>query len=112
MGAESGAVETGSSRAAILSASHAGRLGRAHWFPIAHLVEGIAALWALDYMRGKTHQFVGLNFVRAQWTELREVEGGLSLEPRCHQPTRPSAVRTGFRIIKWDSRPRNTSDGR
>jgi hypothetical protein len=53
------------------------------------------AEWALDYILGETHQFVGLNFVNTQWTGLRDVEVELSLEPRCHHPTRPSAVRTG-----------------
>ena len=29
-----------------------------------------------------------------------------------HHPTRPSAVLAGLRIIRCESRPRNTSDGR
>jgi hypothetical protein len=111
-GSEPDAVNTGSGKAAILSASRACLSGRAQWLPTAHLVEGTATLWALDYMGGETHQFVGLNFVRTQWADLREIEVGFSLEPRCHHPARPSAVRTGFRIIRWESRPRNTSDGR
>ena len=86
--------------------------GRAQWFPIAHLVENIATLWALDYMRRETHQFVRLNLVPAHWAGLREIEVGFSLKPRCHHLTRPSAVGIGFRIIRWESPPRDTSDGR
>ena len=78
----------------------------------AHLVECIPTFWALDYMRRETHQFVGLNLVPAHWAGLREVEVGFSLKPRCHHPTHPSAVRTDFRIVRGESRPRNTSDGR
>jgi len=81
-------------------------------FPAARLVEDSAALRALDDVRCQAHQLAGVNLVAAKRAGKREVEVGLSFEPRCHRPTRPSAVPTGLRIIRWDSRPRNTSDGR
>ena len=81
-------------------------------FPARHLVKCAAALRALDDARRQAHQFVRPNPVAAKWARQREVEGGLSFEPRRHHPTRPSAERTGFRIIRCESRPRNTSDGR
>jgi alkanesulfonate monooxygenase SsuD/methylene tetrahydromethanopterin reductase-like flavin-dependent oxidoreductase (luciferase family) len=71
-----------------------------------------AAFRALDDVRCQAHQLVRLNLVPAKWARLREVEVGLSFEPRRHHPSRPSAERTGFRIIRCESRPRNTSDGR
>jgi hypothetical protein len=80
-------------------------------FPVTHLVEHSAALRAPDDMRCQAHQFVRLNLVAAERAGKREVEVGLSFEPRRH-PTRPSAERTGFRIIRCESRPRKTSDGR
>jgi hypothetical protein len=80
--------------------------------PATHLIEHAAALRALDDVRCQAHQLVRLNLVAAKWASLREVEAGLSFEPRRHHPTRPSAERTGFRIIRCESRPRKTSDGR
>ncbi|MEA3007521.1 MAG: hypothetical protein QOI94_2790, partial [Acidobacteriaceae bacterium] len=77
-----------------------------------HLVEYAAALRALDGVRCQTHQLILLNLVATKRTSLREVEIGLSFEPRHHHPTRPSAERTGFRVIRRESGPRNTSDGR
>jgi hypothetical protein len=88
------------------------RSRRADGFPATHLVEYSAALRALDDVRCQTHQFVRLNLVAAERAGKREVEVGLAFEPRRHHPTRPSAERTGFRIIKCESRPRKTSDGR
>jgi hypothetical protein len=85
---------------------------QADGFPAAHLVEYSAALRALNDVRCQRHPLVRLNLVAAKWARLREVEVGLSFEPRRHHPTRPSADRTGFRIIRCESRPRNTSDGR
>jgi len=86
--------------------------GRADGLPAIHLVEYAAALRALDDVRCQTYQLVWLNLVTAERAGQREDEVGLSFEPRRHHPTRPSAVRTGFRIIRCESRPRNTSDGR
>jgi hypothetical protein len=77
-----------------------------------HLVEGSAALRALDDVRSQAPQLVRLNLVAAKRAGKREVEVGLSFEPRCHRPARPSAVLTGLRIIRCESRPRKTSDGR
>jgi hypothetical protein len=85
---------------------------RANGFPAIHLVEYPAAFGALDDVRCQTHQLVWLNLVTAERAGKREDEVGLSFEPRRHHPTRPSAVRTGFRIIRCESRPRNSSDGR
>ena len=81
-------------------------------FPAGHLVEGSAALRALDDVRAQAHKLAGLNLVAAKRAGKREVEVGLSFEARCHRPTRPSAVLTGLRTIRCESRPRNTSDGR
>jgi hypothetical protein len=86
--------------------------GGADWFPAIHLVEYSAALRALDDVRCQTHQLVRLNLVTAERAGKREDEAGLSFKPRRHHPTRPSAERTGFRIMRYESRPRNTSDGR
>jgi hypothetical protein len=86
--------------------------GSADGFPAIHLVEYTAALRALDDVRCQTYQLVWLNLVTAERTGQREDKVGLSFEARRHHPTRPSAVRTGFRIIRCESRPRNTSDGR
>src|ERR1700722_2685473 len=88
------------------------RSRRADGFHAGHLVEDSAALRALDDVRAQAHQLAGLNLVAAKRAGKREVEVGLSFEPRCHRPTRPSAVVTGLRIIRCESRPRNTSDGR
>jgi hypothetical protein len=88
------------------------RSRRADGFPATRLVEYSSAFRALDDMRCQTHQLVRLNLVIAKRAWQREVEVGLSFEPRCHHPARPSAVLTGFRIIRCESRPRNTSDGR
>jgi hypothetical protein len=85
---------------------------QADGFPATRLVEDSAALRALEDVRCQAHQLVRLNLVAAKRAGKREVEVGLSFEPRCHRPTRPSAVLTGFRIIRCESRPRNTSDGR
>ena len=88
------------------------RSRRADGFHAGHLVEDSAALRALDDVRAQAHELAGLNLVAAKRAGKREVEVGLSFEPRCHRPTRPSAVVTGLRIIRCESRPRNTSDGR
>src|ERR1700677_1726312 len=88
------------------------RSRRADGSPGGHLIEGSATLRALDDVRGHAHQLARLNLVAAKRARKREVEVGLSFEPRCHRPTRPSAVVTGLRIIRCESRPRNTSDGR
>ena len=63
---------------AILSAPQSRLSGRAQWLPNAHLVEYIATLWALNYMRLEAHQFVRLNLVPAHWAGLREVEVGFT----------------------------------
>jgi hypothetical protein len=81
-------------------------------FPAASLVEDSAALRALDDVRCQAHQLLRLNLVTAKRAGKREVEVGLSFEARCHRPTRPSAVLTGLRIIRCESRPRKTSDGK
>jgi hypothetical protein len=86
--------------------------GGADGFPAIHLIENAAALRALDNVRCQTHQFVWLSLVSAERAGHREDEVGFSFEPRRHHPTRPSAFRTGFRIMRCESRPRNTSDGR
>src|ERR1700733_3987601 len=88
------------------------RSRRADGFPASSLVEDSAALRALDDVRCQAHQLIRLNLVAAKRARQREVEIRLSFEPRSHHPDRPSAVLTGFRIIRCESRPRNTSVGR
>ena len=46
-----------------------------------------------------------LNPKTAQRAGNCKVEAGLSFEPRRHHPGRPSAVRTGSRIIRCERRP-------
>jgi hypothetical protein len=90
-----------------------GRCSRgAERFSAARLVKDSAALGTLDDVRCQAHQLSGQNSVTAKWAGKGEVEVGFAFEPRSHRPTRPSAVLTGLRIIRCESRPRKTSDGR
>jgi hypothetical protein len=51
-------------------------LGRDQWFPVAHVVECLDALWALDYIRRETRQLVWLNLVWARQTRQRYCDVG------------------------------------
>jgi hypothetical protein len=73
-------------------------------FPAIHLVEYAAALWTLNDVRCQAHHFVSTEKTKLGFPLKR----GAIIQP-AHPP---SAVRPGFRIIRCETRPRDTSDGR